>query len=360
MLLFAFSIALQAAAVAAQAADASAGETAEQRYIIAIERIWDRAGHSAFTDILLVGDDLYCAFREGSGHIPGLNGLIRVLRSRDRKHWESVALLEERHVDLRDPKLSLAPDGRIVLNMGASYYHGTKRLAIESRVAFGSPDGGHFGRPEKVVLPPAIATKFDWLWRITWHEGFAWACVQQVSADRGGPRALQLVRSRDAIHYDHVATLDVELPSETTLRFLDDGTLLAMIRCESKPPLGRIGIAKPPYTAWTITPSNKRFGGPNFIELPGGSWLAGSRDYSGAKPLAALWRFDRESKQFTDFLTLPSGGDCSYPGFAVDAKQNKVYVSYYSSHEGRAAIYLAMLRLDAITEPTAATQSFSK
>ena len=97
-------------------------------------------------------------------------------------------------------------------------------------------------------LPAEITTGFDWLWRLTWHEGFAWGCVQQVSADRNGPRALQLVRSRDAIHYEKVSTLNVDGPSETTLRFLPDGTLAAMIRCESKPQIGRIGLAKSPYT----------------------------------------------------------------------------------------------------------------
>ena len=32
------------------------------------------------------------------------------------------------------------------------------------------------------------------------------------------------------------------------------------------------------------------------------------------------------------------------------AKQNRVLMSYYSSHEGKAAIYLATLRLDALEE----------
>ncbi len=47
-------------------------------------------------------------------------------------------------------------------------------------------------------------------------------------------------------------------------------------------------------------------------------------------------------------MTLPSGGDNSYPGFVVDAGKRTAYVSYYSSHEGKAAIYLATLRLDAL------------
>jgi hypothetical protein len=344
-----FRIAAMFVTMVAISASAVGQETLEQRYVISIERIWDRAQHNAFTDLVQHDEHLYCTFREGTGHIPGLNGTIRVLRSRDGHTWQSVALLAEQYIDLRDPKLSIAPDGRLVVNMGASTYHGTKRLKVESRVAFSTSDGSSFGPPEKVVLPEAITTGFDWLWRLTWHEGFAWGCAQQVSADRNGPRALQLVRRRDAIRYEKVATLAVDGPSETTLRFLADGTLAAMIRCESKPQIGRIGLAKPPYTEWKFNDSNKRLGGPNFVQLPGGAWLAGSREYEPS-PHTALWWLDPVTGKFKELVTFPSSGDNSYPGLVVDARQNRVLVSYYSSHEGKAPIYLAALRLDVLED----------
>lgn len=67
-----------------------AQETVLQTHVVTVERIWNRAAHSAFTDIIRFEDDLYCTFREGSGHIPGRNGLIRVIRSHDGMNWESV------------------------------------------------------------------------------------------------------------------------------------------------------------------------------------------------------------------------------------------------------------------------------
>ena len=42
-------------------------------------------------------------------------------------------------------------------------------------------------------------------------------------------------------------------------------------------------------------------------------------------------------------LTLPSGGDCSYPGMAW--QDDILWVSYYSSHEGKTSIYLAKVKL---------------
>lgn len=348
----ALAVKLAATLLAFWACELLAEETPDQKLVVSIERIWDRAAHSAFTDLLAHDGYLYCTFREGSGHIPGLNGVIRVLRSRDRAQWESVALLSEEHFDLRDPKLSLAPDGRLVVNMGASIYHGSKRLGIESRVAFGSSDG-QFSAPQRVEFPAEIKSSADWLWRLTWHKGEAWGCVQQLDGG-DGKRALRLVKSRDGIHYELVATMNVDNPSETTLRFTADDTMIAMIRRTGTEPKGVLGISRPPYADWKFVACDRQFGGPNLVQLPGAAWLAGSRAYQLKPHRTQLWLCDPHRGKFTDLLTLPSDGDNSYPGFVVDEQARRVYVSYYSSHEGKALIYLATLRLDALEQMAAA------
>lgn len=317
-----------------------AEETIDQRLVVSIERIWDRAAHSAFTDLVEFNGSLYCTFREASDHIPGLNGTIRVIRSRDRMNWESVAILSEQHYDLRDPKLSITPKGLLMVNCGASRYHGSQRLGIESRVAFSDEVGEKFGPPQQVKLPEAIRTGFDWLWRVTWHGDVAWGAVQQVPSD--DPRSLQLVRSRDGVTWEAVARLPVSDPSETTLRFDEDGTMWAMTRRSGNPSFGHIGRAEPPYTDWQYTPTDKSFGGPNFISLGKGKHLAGSRD----NKRTALWGLNLADAKIQHLITLPSGGDNSYTGFAVNPQDRLVFVSYYSSHEGKAAIYLVTLRLD--------------
>lgn len=346
---FAAILSLMLFASQAVAAEGTTGETPPQQLIVALERIWDRPAHAAFTDILLHDGALYCSFREGSGHVPGddgYNGMIRVLRSRDRQNWESVALLEERHIDLRDPKLSLTPDGRVMINCGASTYHGKDRLKVESRVAFSDTSGENFTAPVRVELPPMIVTGSDWLWRVTWHEGVAWGAVQQEFT--GKPRRLQLVKSTDGVRYQHVGQIPVDAPSETTLRFTADGTLLAMIRREGNPKIGSLGQAKAPYTQWQLTTSNKRFGGPNFVSLADDAWLAGSRAYDTDPHSTQLWWLDVTTAECRELLKLPSAGDNSYPGFAIDRERGLVYVSYYSSHEGKAAIYLVTLRIAAL------------
>jgi len=52
---------------------------------------------------------------------------------------------------------------------------------------------------------------------------------------------------------------------------------------------------------------------------------------------------DPHAGTLTEALTLPSGGDTSYPGFAWH--EGVLWVSYYSSHEGKSSIYLARVKV---------------
>jgi len=58
--------------------------------VVSAEKIWDRAPHNAFTDLIRWHDKWYCTFREAEAHVGG-NGKLRVLESADGKAWESAA-----------------------------------------------------------------------------------------------------------------------------------------------------------------------------------------------------------------------------------------------------------------------------
>ena len=68
-------------------------------------------------------------------HVGG-NGQIRVLISHDGENWTSAALLSEDGTDLRDPKLAVTPDKRLMLVMGGSVYEGRTLKERQPRVAF--------------------------------------------------------------------------------------------------------------------------------------------------------------------------------------------------------------------------------
>jgi hypothetical protein len=79
--------------------------------LVEVRRIWDRAPHNAFTDLIRVRDRWFCAFREGGGHVSP-DGAIRVITSRDGRDWTSAAHLVSTKADLRDPKLTVTRSPR--------------------------------------------------------------------------------------------------------------------------------------------------------------------------------------------------------------------------------------------------------
>jgi hypothetical protein len=302
---------------------------------LSVRKIWDQGRHNAFTDLIRFQDHWFCAFREADAHVGG-DGKLRILESADGENWKSTALLAEPGIDLRDPKLSITPDGRLMAVAGGSVYGGTKKLqGRQPRVAF-SKDG-HEWSPTRRVLAEG-----EWLWRVTWHNGTAYGVSYNLSPTKpDAERVLKLFRSPDGLDWTLVAPLDVpDKPNETTVRLLRNGEAMMLVRREAGDRGGWIGASRPPYTDWKFAPTKVRLGGPDFIELPDGSLVAGSRDYSQGTAKCSLFRMTRDSLQ--PVLTLPSGGDCSYPGLVWH--DGLLWVSYYSSHEGKTSIYLAKVK----------------
>jgi hypothetical protein len=303
----------------------------------AVKKIWDQGPHNAFTDLIRFHDRWYCAFREGAGHAAGA-GKIRVLTSAAGDKWEAAALLEEKDVDLRDPKLSRTPDGRLMLVGGAA--EPASRDPVRDHYSFVSfsKDGKDWGKPQRVL------DSWQWLWRVTWHEGTAYGVA--YSWDPKAPaddkkRTAALYKSGDGLKFEKVTDFKLQNPSEATLAF-DGDVLYCLQRRDGKPNTALLGRSKPPYAEWTWKDLGVYFGGPNLIRLPDGSWLAAGRLMDSGKPQTVLCRLDVTEGSLKPLLTLPSGGDTSYPGLVWHGDQ--LWVSYYSSHEGKSSVYLAKVK----------------
>jgi hypothetical protein len=327
-------------AIGCLAGVARTAEPVDRPQVVSVTKIWDRGRHNAFTDLIRWRDRWYCTFREADAHVGG-DGRCRVLESADGDRWESVALVAEKDVDLRDPKLSITPDDRLMLVMGGSVYRGGKQLIErQPRVAF-SGDARQWSAPERVL------DKGEWLWRVTWHQGRCWgvsykAGPKDAPADQDWP--LTLFTSADGVKYEQVTRLDVPgRPGEATLRFLPDGRMVCLVRREAQDKHGWIGVASAPFRQWQWKSTGHRLGGPNFLVLPDGTMWASSRNHEGpGAPTTVLARLTTES--YEPLLTLDSGGDTSYPGMVWH--DGLLWLSYYSSHEGKKSnIYLAKIRL---------------
>ena len=80
------------------------------------------------------------------------------------------------------------------------------------------------------------------------------------------------------------------------------------------------------------------------LELPDGRIVAVTRLYPGGTRTSISW-LDVENAKLTEVLKLASGGDTSYAGLVLH--DGLLWISYYSSHEGRTSIYLAKVRIPA-------------
>ncbi len=311
--------------------------TAADWQLVSVTKIWDQPKHAAFGDLIRWNDRWFAVFREGQGHAPTIgktdDGKLRVLSSSTGGDWQSEALIEEHGVDLRDPHLSIARNNRLMIIAGGSYYPNGEYKSRQSRVFF-SKNAKSWTAPQKVVEDG------HWLWRVTWRRGVAYGVSKY-----GDPRQVRLVKSANGVDWKTIAQLDVPGGDETAVRFLPDSTMVALSRRTS--PDGNIawvGTSKPPYNNWAWRPSGYFIGGPNIAILPSGLWAAGGRIYEGGdrtKPHTEIGELTPNG--FIPKLRLPSTGDSSYPGFVWH--QGLLWTLYYSSHEGKASIYLAKIRV---------------
>ncbi|UCG59360.1 MAG: hypothetical protein JSU70_07580, partial [Phycisphaerales bacterium] len=308
--------------------------------LIESRKIWDQAPHNAFTDLILVQGKWYCALREGSGH--GSNdGILRIIRSDDGVEWESVAGLAFQkpagydHADMREGNFSITPWDELLVNSAVALINDGSR--IYQSLSYLSPDGTRWSEPYELT-DPALN---EWMWRTTWHDGYAYNFSYRCSP----PYAIQLYRGTDGRAYAPFGPKYFEgntYPNEHAFVFAEDDTCWCLLRRDGGSRTAQLGRAEPPYDNFQWQDLGVAIGGPEMIQMPNGRLIAAVRLYDGSTRTSICW-VDHVSGSMTEMLTLPSGGDTGYAGMVLH--DDILWVSYYSSHEGKTCIYLAKVRI---------------
>lgn len=305
----------------------------KQMELIEAGRIWDRAPHNAFTDLIRFEGRWYCAFREGKGHVSD-DGRLRVIRSEDGEQWSSAALMEWEAGDVRDAKLSVTADGRLMLSGAVRFLQPVDGNRHQS-VSWLSENGTDWSEP--YACPTGLGT---WRWSTTWHGEYGYSFGYS-----GKDTALCLYRTADGKSWevvkDDVFPNPASYPNETSLVFLPDDTAYCLLRRDKGSCTAMLGKARPPYEDWEWEDLGTRIGGPKMIRLEDGRFLATVRLYDGKTRTSVCW-INPEENTLMETLQLPSGGDTSYAGMV--RREDAVWISYYSSHEGKTAIYLGKVR----------------
>ncbi len=231
------------------------------------------------TDLIRFKDHWYCGFCEGEIHSNHPTGRGWLIRSANGIKWEAAKVFDWDAADVRDPMLSVTPEGKLMVNTSLAfvsregrywdpesgaeldyipqeaeaekkfpkrYYQldnpGTpdsceEHMVARQSVTWLSDDGLNWGSAN--CCPSGVNT---WRWQVRWHNGMAYS-VGYCGKDTRGT----LYRSRDGKSWRPL--LENFFPdgkgTEATLAFGPDGTGYCLLRYDKKETF--FGVGKAPY-----------------------------------------------------------------------------------------------------------------
>jgi hypothetical protein len=185
------------------------------------------------------------------------------------------------------------------------------------------------------------------MWRVVSHEGFTYGLGYGTGRDRFVRLYRSSAKEPEAFVPWVPSLLSSGYPNETALGFEPGGRAVCLVRRDDTPSSALIGTASPPYRDWHWRDTGIRVGGPQMLRLQDGRWVAAVRLYDGGARTSLVW-VDPDTGSLREFLRLPSGGDTSYAGMVWH--RGRLWMSYYSSHEGRTSIYAAKVRLPRVSD----------
>lgn len=321
-----FSI-LAGVTTALTASVVNAALVASDATLVKTTKVWSSAPHNSFTDLSYYNGAFYMVFREASEHVvpPAgtQGGIIRILRSTTGASWSSVGSFDFGiNNDLRDPKINVTPSGQLMVLASDSPQAGGTRQSY----TWLSSDGTNWSAGAPNV--PAG----QWLWRAEWNGPTAYGISYSNNLTR-------LYKSSDGVHYTTIVPT-LTSGNEAAILFEPDGTAVTLVRRDGTGAADVVGTSRGDYTNWSFVNTNRFVGGPDMIQLPDGRIVVGGRLTDGTERTSLMF-LNPATGALDEFMTLPSSGDSSYPGFVW--KNNTLWVSYYASQSGKASIYLSQV-----------------
>ena len=306
--------------------------------LLRLDTVYADGYHNAFTDLIRWQDHYYLAFRTAGSHGLQPPGDILVLRSRDLESWETCVRISTA-CDDRDPKLIDAGD-RLGIVFGTWYPRWSDQsIANAPRDLIShivvSRDGSCWSAPRQVY-----GVNY-WLWRVLPAEdGYYCAAYHFAKRDDRQMRTVHLLRSEDLFDWRLVGLMREGGGSgEPVLYHPEPGVLHCVARTLEPNNHSWLGKSKAPYTTWEWTDLGVMIHAPVVLEVDD-EWICAGRSQVCDLPTGtcepdsgshtSVWAIRDDKAEH--LLTVPSAGDCSYCGLALDPDGN-VAMSYYSQHE---------------------------
>ncbi len=299
-----------------------------------IRRFEHNGEHNSFTDLCKFKGRYYLAYRScPDGHMVHPTSSIRVWSSADTKNWEEVARFSVPKRDTRDPHFLVFND-KLFLYSGTWYCgeSSPKNYDMNEQLGYGivSDNGRDWSDP--IMLE---GTYGHYIWRAAAYDGKAYLCGRRkhefsAKSRKEGTDMIEsaMLVSEDGLAFTTKALFQEHNGDETAFIFEPDGGVVAIgRRGRDKAEICR---SKPPYKEWRRSDLDRYIGGP-LITVWEDNILVGGRKQSDGRNVTSLYWLEGENG-LSEFATLPSDGDNSYPGFVATGPKRGL-LSYYSSHE---------------------------
>ncbi|GAA0857137.1 hypothetical protein [Aliiglaciecola litoralis] len=295
--------------------------------------------HNAFTDLCEYNRQLICCYREATDHM-GVDGAVRIMIL----NYEGQIIAQSRitiaHCDLRDPKLTVMPDGKLLLNAYARCYDNNDKWTHSHSLCWFSTDGLSWSSARW------YGEKNWWVWSLAWHQDQAFGLAynrkqQSLNWYKGNPlRGFHCIE-REVLG---LKTHGLGYPNEAALCFTSDETALAIVRRDADSFTAQLGICTKPHRSWQWIDLQEYIGGPAILLWDESHLIISGRRWNGKQFNTAIWLLELTTQKLQLLSLLPSAGDNSYPGLV--RRGQDLYVCYYSSHlSATSDIFLAKLSL---------------
>ncbi|MFT6990141.1 MAG: hypothetical protein ACJASL_002119 [Paraglaciecola sp.] len=301
-----------------------------------LRKIGNKAQHNAFVDLCEFNKQLFCCFREAENHVSA-DGTICIQTLDFQGHVLHSNRIAMPKTDLRDPKITVTPDGNMLLIAYARQTSVNNKTIGRRNLTWISQTGHSWSAAKE------FANRGWWLWRLRWHNnqayGFAYNKSQNaIHLYSGNPR-----RSFH-LHQPFALSLHIHkkgYPNESDLIF-DNNKAFAIVRRDADSYSAQLGHSTFPYKRWSWIDLGRYIGGPVMLQLDENFALVAGRVIKKGRLVTGLLKMNLSDGNLQELLILPSAGDNSYPGLVL--KEHMLYVSYYSSHEdNKSCVYLAQI-----------------
>lgn len=297
----------------------------------------------AFTDLIFFDNQFFLVYRDSDKHAYGLDGIIKIYNSVDGKEWKFIKEFSVNGADLRDPKFSVNGSKLSVYLHGSVYLRGGDvefKDFISEWNKLGWTDLQPVLLDNKKIKTAKIKGNESWPWRVTWYKDVAYTFGYNTNG------LFDLYTSQDGINFVNKAGYFEKIgaiPSEATIRVDKNGDFYCLVRRNEGPSVILKSTNKGEKWETIGEIPIVSIGGPNFVFYKNGLILSG-RD--NGKAIIGYFNFN--DNLYTKLETLPSSGDCGYPGMVI--KDGYLWISYYSAHDNliSTAIYLSKIDLATI------------